>query len=438
MNLFLLLALLTAAPAETTGTPCEPLEGAPDGDGVPSRSALVRWARSHLGPEAARLVGTLDWDQLSWSGSEGRYLAPPPSPSGWSVRLAVPEPLQLTASFTLEPGACLTLRSYGADALTPEEGALSLEGPWRVELQLSAGSQAQPILLTGIRQLTVAWGRDNAGRPEARLIAEHPSRMFEFNLPIPQGTSELTWRTLTRPRANRVMQELVLALLSRGDAPPRQRQAAVKLVATAGQHFEGSVQSTLRALLLTRRLAPKEAAALDSVARVPEEGNEAPALFTVEGDAPPRLWVDGQELSGWAPRVKGFEVGTALHGFVLVRAEWPQGEAQDFWAALGPGVRLHLQTDQGPRQESAPQGERCVALEGTNARWSCETESLPRQGSLDCPSPAVLQSAIELHSERKGGAEDSLLFVPSLPGRYTFRWHGPHIDGRWTPGCDGP
>ncbi|MFY0525850.1 hypothetical protein ACN28I_22795 [Archangium gephyra] len=73
MNLFLLLTLLTAAPVEATGTPCDPVEGAPD-DGVPSQPALVRWARSHLGPEAARLVGTLDWDQLSWSGSEGRYL----------------------------------------------------------------------------------------------------------------------------------------------------------------------------------------------------------------------------------------------------------------------------------------------------------------------------------------------------------------------------
>jgi len=316
VNLFLLLTLLTAAPVEATGTPCEPVEGAPGDDRVPSQPALVRWARSHLGPEAARLVGTLDWEQLSWSGSEGRYLAPPPSSSGW--------------------------------------------------------------------------------------------------------------------------QEILLALLSRGDAPPRQRQAAVKLLATVGQHFDRSVQSALRALLLTRRLAPKEAAALDLVARAPSEGNEAPALFTVEGDAPPRLWVDGQEVSGWAPRAKGFEAGTALHGFLLVRAEWPHGEAQDFWAALGPGVRLHLRTDQGPRQESAPQGERCVALEGTDARWSCETESLPRQGPLQCPSQASLQSAIALSSERKDGAEATLVFVPSLPGRYTFRWHGPHIDGRWSPGCDGP
>ncbi|WP_257449692.1 hypothetical protein [Archangium lipolyticum] len=117
MNLFLLLTLLTAAPAGATGTPCEPVEGAPGDHGVYSQPALVRWARSHLGTEAARLVGTLDWDELSWSGSEGRYLAPPPSPSGWSVRLAAPEPLQLTASFHLEPGACLTLRPYGADAL---------------------------------------------------------------------------------------------------------------------------------------------------------------------------------------------------------------------------------------------------------------------------------------------------------------------------------
>jgi hypothetical protein len=437
VNLFLLLTLLTAAPVEAAGTPCEPVEGAPGDDGVPSQPALVRWARSHLGPEAARLVGTLDWDQLSWSGSEGRYLAPPPSSSGWSVRLAVPEPLQLTASFTLEPGACLTLRPYGADAPTSEEGALALEGPWRVELRLSAGRQAEPLLLPSIPRLVVAWGRD-AGRPEARFIAEHSSRIFEYDLPIPQGTSKNTWRTLTRPRVARVMQELLLALLSRGDAPPRQRQAAVKLLATVGQHFDGSVQSALRALLLTRRLAPKEAAALDLVARAQSEGSEAPALFTVEGDAPPRLWVDGQEVSGWAPRAKGFEVGTALHGFLLVRAEWPHGEAQDFWAALGPGVRLQLRTDQGPRQESAPQGERCVALEGTDARWTCETESLPRQGPLQCPSPASPRSAIALSSERKDGAEASLVFVPSLPGRYTFRWHGPHIDGRWSPGCDGP
>jgi hypothetical protein len=382
-------------------------------------------------------VGALDWEQLSWSGEEGRYLAPPPSPSGWSVRLAAPEPLQLTASLALEPGACLTLRQYHADAPTAGEGVLALEGPWRVELRLSAGGRTEPILLTGIPQLVIIWGRD-AGRPQARLVAEHPSQHFDFDLPISQGTSERTWNTLTRPRVTPVLQELLLALLSRGDAPARQRQAAVTLLATEGHRFNGSVQSTLRSLLLAKRLAPREAAALDLVARVPAEGSEAPALFTVEGDAPPRVWVDGQELSGWAPRAKGFEVGTALHGFLLVRAEWPDGKAQDFWAALGPGVRLHLWEDQGPIQESAPEGERCVALEGTGARWSCETESLLRSGPLDCSSPAAFGSGIALQSERTGGPKAELYFVPSLPGRYTFRWHGPHIDGRWTPGCDGP
>ncbi|WP_164013437.1 hypothetical protein [Pyxidicoccus trucidator] len=437
MNLLPLLVLLTAVSAEAAGTPCEPVDGAPGDDGVPSRPTLVRWARSHLGPEAAHLVGALDWEQVSWSGSEGRYLAPPPSQSGWSVRLAVPEPFRLSASFALEPGACLTLRQYGADPLSTEEGALALEGPWRVELRLSAGGRTKPVQLPGIPQLVVAWSRE-AGRPRARLIAEHPSRNFEFDLALPQGTSEHTWSTLTRPRVSKVMQELLLGLLAPGEAPSRQRQAAVTLLATEGQHFDGSAQGTLRTLLLMKRLAPRDAAALDLVARASVEGGEA-ALFTVDGAAPPRLWVDGQELSShWAPRAKGFEVGTRVQGFLLVRVEWPEGEAQSFWAALGPGVRLHLRAHQGPRQESPPEGARCVVLEGSDALWSCETESLPRRGPLRCPSPSALQSARSLRSEQKGGAGASLVFVPSLPGRYTFRWHGPHIDGHWAPGCDGP
>lgn len=63
---------------------------------------------------------------------------------------------------------------------------------------------------------------------------------------------------------------------------------------------------------------------------------------------------------------------------------------------------------------------------------------LPRQGPLSCPSPAYLQSDISLQSKRKSSAAASLYFVPALPGRYTFRWHGPHIDGRWGPGCASP
>lgn len=434
VNLFLMLALLTAVPAEDAATPCEPVESFFERDAPPSRPTLVRWARSHLGSDAARLVGALDWEQFSWSGSEGRYLAPPPSRSGWNVRLAVPEPFQLSASFALEPGACLTLQPYGE--LSTKEGALALVGPWRVELRLSAGGQTRTVPLTGIPQLVVVWGRKD-GRPDARLIAEYPSKMFEFDLPLPKGTSEHTWNTLTRPRVSEDVQQLLLGLLARRDAPARQRQAAVTRVATVGQHFAGSAQRTLRDLLLKKRLAPREAAALDLVARASQAGGEA-AFFSVDGDAPPRIWVDGQEVSGWVPRAKGFEVGTSMQGFVLVRAEWPGGEAQDFWAALGPGVRLHLETDQGPRQESPPEGARCVALEGSDADWSCDTKSVPRRGPLDCPSPAVLQSSIGLHSEQKGGAEAFLYFVPSLPGRYTFRWHGPHIDGSWAPGCDAP
>ena len=439
MNLFLLLVLLTAAPAlAATDTPCEPVESAAEDGGLPSQSALVRWARSHLGTGAAGIIGALDWEQLSWSGTEGRYLAPP-SPSGWSVRLAAPEPLQLTASLTLKPGACLTIRSYGTfgeEGFTAKEGSLVLEGPWRFEVTLSVGGQTAQLLSTEASELSVDWRRDD-GRPKARLLAKDLSGS-EFDLPVPRGSSKNTWRTLTHSRASTAWQDVLLALLSRNDVPPRQREAAVRLLAAKGHHLSGRAHETLRALLLAKRLPPKEARALDLVARTDSEGREASAFFTVEGDAPPRIWVDGQELTGWAPRDKGFEVGTALHGFVLVRAEWADGPTQDFWAALGPGVRLHLTTDHGPRQESPPEGERCIAVEGAGVRWSCEPESVLRQGPLDCSSPAYLQSAITLESEQKNGTEGHLTFVPSLPGRYTFRWHGPHIDGSWAPGCAGP
>lgn len=186
MSLFLLLALLTAAPDGATDTSCEPVDGFPEEKGVPSQPTLVRWARSRLGPDAAGIIGALDWEQLSWSGTEGRYLAPPRPPVAWNLRLAVPEPFQLTASLTLEPGACLTPRQYGADPPTADEGVLHFEGPWRVELRLSAGAKSESLLLTGVPHLAVAWRRE-AGRPQASLFAEQSSWPFQFDLPIAQG-----------------------------------------------------------------------------------------------------------------------------------------------------------------------------------------------------------------------------------------------------------
>lgn len=209
-----------------------------------------------------------------------------------------------------------------------------------------------------------------------------------------------------------------------------------------------SVALVMLGLLLVAPPAPARDASTSGPAKArKKEGSTLTLRFAhlKPKEPPPRVFFAGHEVKLPRPLPKDTDVPVRVpaSGWVPMRLEWGRG-AKHIFLALGEPFTLVLAREYGPAVKPPVPGLKCMSLKPppTGLRWLTEVGPLPHGRAfpaMDCQGAAFYQDVCVLQAGEEFGSPEgkSLMFVPSLPGLYTFEVREGRIIGRFDPSFGG-
>jgi hypothetical protein len=389
-----------------------------------SPKVVERMARRLLGPAFARVVRTVPWEATyrgDWGKNQSEYFI-----QRFEQRSSLPElrfavaaqpPLRIEVEIRIEPGAlpCVPIDLPGYHPsleMSPTDGAVTIRAPMVVVVSMSIGGVLERWDLPS-EEASVVWQRED-GTSQAWLDAAG----LRFGLPGPGRSKQATMVTMETLRSSRELASwkdlLVRGLSERG----RHRTRAISMLGDLDfVEIPGDPWLRLRQLQDAGDLRTSEVDRLRWLARRagPAAHGEATTFTSEASTPPPRLFVAGQEFSGWTRVGELNEIRVPLKGLLPVRAEFASRDSgQAFATVFGRGVRIHLMEAWGPTLQRPPRGPRCgLVQDKRSARCGHHDEPAPTSKMFDLATvcggmPAASGSAIEF----------GLPLVPSLPGLY--------------------
>lgn len=161
---------------------------------------------------------------------------------------------------------------------------------------------------------------------------------------------------------------------------------------------------------------------------------------------PPHVFFAGREvkLPRPLPHDTDLPVRVPASGWTLMTLKWGRGTKHIF-LALGEPFTLELSDDSGPALKPPVPGLKCLRLKPPPAglRWFAEVGPLPEGrafSEMECGGSLVYRDVCALYvgrDEEDVEGASSLLFVPTLPGLYSFEVRKGRILGRFDPGFGG-